>query len=221
MKKVVELLSPASMRRRVRKRTILLYPGDVPRQVYMVRSGCIKVYRLGNAGEEQIAGFKTAGDLFPECWAFGHTSNTMYFYEAIEDSEVATVERETFLEMLEKRPDLKARSFDYMVKNYTGLMLQISALEQSHAADKLLMMLYYLMVRHGVEKKPGEFWIKMKLQHATLAGLTGLTRETVTAALGKLKKAGVVHYSMRRFVIYKDALREKIGEDTFSEIQSS
>lgn len=221
MEEIVKLLPHAATRRRVHKRVILLCPGDIPQQVYMVRSGCVKVYRLGNAGEEQVAGFKSAGDIFPECWVFGHTSNTMYYYETIEDCELITIAKESFLDALNKEPQLKAKFFDYMVKNYTGLMVQVSALEQSHAVDKLLMMLYYLMIRHGIEKKPGEYWIKMKLRHATLAGLTGLTRETVTNELGKMKKKGIVNYSMRRFVIYRRALRENIGEDAFSEIQFS
>lgn len=221
MEEVMKFLPQTTARRRVRKRSILLCPGDVPRQVFMVRSGCIKVYRIGNTGEEQVAGFKTVGDMFPECWAFGHTSNTMYYYEAVEDSDVMMVDKDVFLRMLKAQPELKARLFDYMVRNYTGLMVQVSALEQSLAVDKLLMMLYYLMIRHGVEKKPDVFWLNMKLRHATLAGLTGLTRETVTAELGRLKKKGVVNYTFRRFVIYRLKLRDMIGVDAFAEIQLS
>lgn len=185
----------------------------------MIRSGCVKAYRLGNAGEEQVAAFKTAGDIFPECWAFDSTSNTMYYYETVDDSEIVTVDKESFLDLLAKRPDLKAKAFDYMVKNHVGLMVHITALEQSLAADKLLMILYYLMVRYGVEKKAGEFWIKMKLRHATLAGLTGLTRETITSELGKLKKKRIVRYSLRHFIIYRSALKDRMGEDVFSEFQ--
>ncbi len=219
MDKILALLSHTAIAHHVRKHTVLLCQGEVPQEVHIVRSGCVKVYRLNSSGDEHIAGFKTAGDIFPECWAFGHTANTMYYYETTEDTEIATVLREDFMEMLDKNPDVRTKLFDYMVKNYTGLMVQVSALEQSHAVDKLLMMLYYLMIRHSVEKKPGEFWLSMKLRHATLAGLTGLTRETVSTELGKLKKKGVVHYSLRRFVIHRQALREMIGEAAFAEIQ--
>lgn len=219
MKDIVELLSAVGTSRRIRKNAILLCQGDTPQQVFIMRSGCVKVYRISSNGDEQIAGFKTAGDIFPECWAFGHSSSTMYYYEAMEDSNVLTVRRESFLDILGKHPDQKDKYFNYMIKNYTGLMIQLSALGQSYAIDKILMVLYYMMVRHSVEQEPGEFWILMKLRQSTIAGLTGLTRETVTAEMGKLKRQGVVKYDMKNFIIYKDALKEKLGEETFLEVQ--
>lgn len=219
MNDIAELLSNVATSRRISKNAILLCQGDTPQHVSIVQSGCIKVYRVGPNGDEQIAGFKTAGDIFPECWAFGHSANTMYCYESVEDINILTVNREVFLDILDKHPSLKERYFDYMVKNYTALMIQLSALEQSYAGDKILMMLYYMMVRHCVEKSPGEFWMLMKLRQSTIAGLTGLTRETVTAEMGKLKRQGVVKYDMKNFVIYKDALKDRLGEETFLEIQ--
>lgn len=216
---IEELLSGVAASRRVQKNTILLLQGDVPHHVSIMQSGCAKIYRIGSNGDEQIAGFKTTGDIFPECWAFGHSSNTMYCYETIEDSEILTVSRDVFLDILDKHPDQKDKYFNYMIKSYTGLMIQLSALEQSYAVDKILMILYYMMVRHGIEREPGEFGVLMKLQQSTIAGLTGLTRETVTAEMGKLRRQGVVKYNRSDFVIYKDALRDKLGEETFLEIQ--
>lgn len=221
MKEIVELLPHAVTRRRVKKRVILLCPGDIPHQVYIVRSGCVKMYRLGDSGEEQVAGFKTLGDIFPVSWAFNNTSNTMHYFETLEDSVLLTVDKTEFLSLLARHSDFKAKAFDYLVKNHVGLMTHITALQQTLAADKLLMMLYYMMVRHSIEKTSGEFWVKMKLRHATLAGLTGLTRETITTELGKLKKKHVVRYTMRHFIIYRDPLKDAIGEDIFAEIQLS
>ena len=217
----MELLSGRATTRRIHKNTILLCQGDTPHHVSIVKSGCVKVYRVGPNGDEQIAGFKTAGDIFPECWVFGHSSNTMYYYESTEESDILTVSREAFLELLEKHPAQKDKYFNYMIKSYTGLMIQISALEQSYAVDKILMILYYMMVRHSVERAPGEFWVLMKLRQSTIAGLTGLTRETVTTEMGKLKRQGVVKYDMKNFIIYKDALKHKLGEEAFLEIQFS
>ena len=143
----------------------------------------------------------------------------MYCYESIEDSEIMTVDRDSFLDILKKHPSQKEGYFDYMVKNYTGVMIQLSALEQSYAVDKILMILYYMMVRHGVEKDSGEFWILMKMSQSTIAGLTGLTRETVTSEMGKLKRQGIVRYDTKNFVIYKEALKDRLGEETFLEVQ--
>lgn len=98
-------------------------------------------------------------------------------------------------------------------------MIHLAALEQSYASDKILMLLYYMMIRHSVEKEAGEFQVLMKLSQATIAGLTGLTRETVTTEMNKLRRQGIVNYDPKSFVIYHDALRSQLGEETFLEIQ--
>ena len=219
MERIAELLPNATTKHVVRKHSILLYQGEVPRQAFVIAKGSFRVYRIDHSGDEQIAGFKLEGDLFPECWVFGKTSCTMYYYEALEDSEVLTVERTVLLDLLEQQPELKRELFDRTIDNYTGLMLQVTALEQTHASDKLLFMLYYLVFRFGDEAKPGEYLISIHITHSLLAGLTGVSRETVSKELGRLKRKNIVRYTQKEFVIYKQALRKKIGDESFSTLQ--
>src|SRR5690606_29132435 len=193
--------------------------GEIPRQAYIVLSGTFKVYRLSSFGEEQIVGFKTPGDIFPETWVFGKTSSTLYYYEAMSDAEVLTVERPVLLDYIDKHPDVKDQLFDYMVTGYTGLLMQISALEQSRAAEKLLLIIYYLMFRYGQEKRPGEYALKLHLTHTTLASLMGLTRETTTTELGRLKRRKIVDYDTKSFTVYRPALEKKLGDDSFADIK--
>lgn len=219
MEEIAKHLPNATTKRSVRKRAILIYQGEIPRQAYVVLSGTFKVYRLGSFGEEQIVGFKTPGDVFPETWIFGKTSSTLYYYEAMSDAEVLTVERPVLIDLIENNPELKSLMFDYMVTNYTGLMMQISALEQSRAAEKLLLIVYYLMFRYGVEEKPGEYTLNIHLTHTTLASLMGLTRETTTTELGRLKRKGIISYDTKNFVVHRDALERKLGDDSFADIK--
>lgn len=184
MESISELLPTQSTRRSVKKRSILIYQGEVPRQAYIVLSGVFKAYRLGNFGEEQIVGFRTKGDMFPETWIFGKTSSALYYYEALEDREVLTVEKPVLLDLIESNPDLKQHVFDYVINSYTGLLMQITSLEQSRAAEKLLLMMYYLMFRYGKETSPGVYNVNLRLTHTTLGSLMGLTRETTTMELG-------------------------------------
>lgn len=219
MDDMVDLLSTPATSRRINKNTILLCQGDTPQRVYIVQTGCVKVYRIGSNGSEQIAGFKTAGDIFPEFWALGHSTTVSYYYETVEKSTILTLDRDSFQTVIADNPAQKEKLFNYVVKSCAGLLMQLSALEQSSATDKILLMLYYMMVRHGVEKKPGQVWVLMQLNQTTLAGLTGLTRETVTAEMVKLKRRGVVKYDLKNFVIYKEPLRLRIGENSILEVQ--
>lgn len=219
MEEIAKYLPNATTKRLVKKRAILIYQGEIPRQAYVVLSGSFKVYRLSNNGEEQIVCFKTPGDIFPETWIFGRTSGTLYYYEALEDCEVLTIEKSTFLGLLDKQPELRSAMFEYMVESYTGLVMQISALGQSRAAEKLLLILYYLMFRYGKEKKSGGYLIDLQLTHTVIASLVGLTRETTTTELGRLKRKGVIYYDAKSFIVYREALEKKLGDDSFSNIK--
>jgi len=184
--------------------------------MYIVLSGVFKAYRLGNFGEEQIVGFRTKGDIFPDTWIFGKTSSALYYYEAIEDAEVLTIEKPVFLELLDTHPEIKQKVFDYVVNGYTGLLMQIIALEQSRAAEKLLLMMYYLMLRYGHEVSAGVYHVELRLTHTTLGNLMGLTRETTTMELGRLKRKHVVDYNSKGYTIYRRELERRLGDESMT-----
>lgn len=219
MENIAELLPTQSTRRSVKKRSILIYQGEIPRQAYIVLSGVLKVYRLGNFGEEQIVGFRTKGDIFPETWVFNKTSSALFYYEALEDSEVLTVEKPVLLDVIESNPDIKQSVFEYMLNGYTSLLMQITALEQSRAAEKLLLMMYYLMFRYGKETSSGVYHVDLRLTHTTLGSLMGLTRETTTMELGRLKRKHIVMYSSKGFTIYRRELERRLGDESFSSLR--
>lgn len=215
MEDIAKLLPTQSTKRTVRKRSILIYQGEVPRQAYIVLSGVFKAYRLGNFGEEQIVGFRTKNDMFPETWLFGKTSSTLYYYEALEDSEVLTVEKSVLLDLMEEHPQIKQHVFDYLVTGYTSLLMQVTALEQSRAAEKILLMMYYLMFRYGKQTGPGVYRVNLRLTHTTLGSLMGLTRETTTMELGRLKRKKIVNYDSKGYDIYRNELERRLGDESF------
>lgn len=173
------------------------------------------MYRLGNFGEEQIAGFRTKGDVFPASWLFGKTSSTLFYYEAMEDSEVLTVEKPVLLDLMEKNPEVKQYMFDYFATGYTGLIMQVTALEQSRAAEKLLLMMYYLMFRYGKQTAPGVYRVNLRLTHTTLGSLMGLTRETTTVELGRLKRKKIIDYDSKGYTINRAELERRLGDESF------
>lgn len=208
-----------STRRAIKKRTILLYQGEVPRQAYLVQKGTVKMYRLGRNGDEQIVGFRMPGDIFPEGWLFERTSNALYYYEAMEDCEIITVERSVMMTHIQKSPELKEQLLDYFLDSNISLTLQITALEQPRAADKLLLTLYFLLFRYTKRTAPDTYELRFHMTHTTLGNLTGLTRETTSVELGRLRRKGVVDYSGAHFIIYKKQLEQHLSKESFSDVQ--
>jgi CRP-like cAMP-binding protein len=218
VKNILTTLTPHATKRTFKKGSILLYQGEAPRMAYVIKSGHVKVYTINNAGEEQIVTFHSTGDVFPSPWLFGKTSTTQYYYETFSDCEVLTLPRDILLEQLTKTGETQAL-IDYLATNYIGMLMRVTALEQSRAREKIMFTLYQLLFRYGTEGKSGIFTIDLPLTHSVIASLVGLTRETTTAELNHLKKQKIVSYNKRTYKVYKSNLERALGEDNFQDVK--
>lgn len=205
-------------KRLFKKRSILLYQGEAPRMAYILKSGVVKVYTINNAGEEQIVAFHAKRDIFPSSWIFGKSATTLYYFEALTDCEVYTLPREELYKYLVSSPERALSTLDYFVTNYTGLMMRVTALEQSRAREKIMFTLYYLLFRYGRRTKPDRYVIELGLTHSIIASLVGLTRETTTTELSKLRRQKVLDYNQHSYTVYKERLERLLGEDSFQDI---
>lgn len=218
MSDILARIKTTATKRLFKKRSILLYQGEAPRMAYVLKSGVVKVYTINNAGEEQIVAFQAKRDIFPSSWIFGKSSTTLYYFEALTDCEVYTLPREELYKQLVTSPELLTSTLDYFVTNYTGLMMRVTALEQSRAREKIMFTLYYLLFRYGRPTKSGRYVIELGLTHSIIASLVGLTRETTTTELSKLKRQKVLDYNLHNYTVNKEKLERMLGEDSFQDI---
>ncbi|HSW99775.1 MAG TPA: Crp/Fnr family transcriptional regulator [Patescibacteria group bacterium] len=221
MRNIVSHIKPYATTRSFKKHTILLYQGEAPRAVHVVLDGVVKAYSINAAGEEQIVTFETKDDLFPAPWVFHKASTTLYYYEALTDVEVLTVPRDQFHTLIDESNDLRANLLDYFATSNAGLLMRITSLEQSRAREKIMFTLYYLLFRYGRETTPGIYVVEIKLTHSVIASLIGLTRETTTNELSKLKVQKVLRYSTHQYAIDKAKLERLLGEDSFESLEIS
>lgn len=199
----------------VRKGSILLYQSEVPRRAFVVKKGLIRAYAITNSGEERTIALHDEGDIIPLSWVFGETSTTLFYYDALIDSEVMAVPKEELLQSLKKSPETMAEVLSIAMSEYTSLLLRITALEQSSAAEKIALTLYYLLFRHGKEIKPDIYAIQLKMTQSMIASLVGLTRESTAVNLKILKKKGIVEYNNFSYTVNKSNLERFVGEDSF------
>ncbi|HET8883866.1 MAG TPA: Crp/Fnr family transcriptional regulator [Candidatus Saccharimonadales bacterium] len=218
MDNLLHTLRPHTLTRFIKKGSILLYQGEIPRTAFIVRRGLVRVYTITTSGEERTIALHGKGDIFPLPWIFGEVTNTLFYYEAMSDAEVVTAPKANVLDVVMNDPALTAAILKFSINEYTALLLRITALEQSRAAEKIGLTLYYLIFRHSIEKTPGLFTIDIKMTQSMIASLVGLTRESTAVNLKLLKKKGVIHYSKFTYVVDKAKLERFVGEDTFTDL---
>ena len=218
MESLIQHLRPKSTIRFVKKGSSVLFQGEVPRRVMMVRDGLIRAYTITSSGEERVVALYGKGDIFPLTWALGETSNTLFYYDAVTDSRLMLVTKEDFVAGISENTETLKAMLHFVGNQYTANMLRITGLEQSHAVEKIGFTLYYLLFRYGVEKRPGIFTINIKLTQLMIANLVGLTRESSTKNLKVLRDKGVIDYSRSLYTINKQKLEKFLDEDSVRDL---
>lgn len=218
MQTLLTKFHPHGIPRLIRKGTNVLFQGEVPRNVNIIRDGVVREYTIDSNGEERIVALYDKGDIFPLSWALGDTSTTLFYYDALVDTRLLCMPKKTFLEVIEDDPAIVARLLKYMSNEYTALQLRATGLEQSRALEKIAYTLYYLLFRYGDQVNEDEYTIRIRMSQAMLASFVGLTRESTAKNIKTLKEKGVLHYSHSIYTVNKRKLEAFMGEDSFRDM---
>lgn len=194
--------------------SIILYQGEVPRSVQLLREGVVRVFAISDQGDEQTVTYHTAGEFFPTSWLFNQAPGSLFFYEATTDCQVSAMSREAFFEGLYAMPEATRELVHYFATSYAALLIRVAALEQPKARQKLLYTLYYLCKRYGRPVGPRRIRISLALTHQHLAGLVGLTRETTAIEMNRLRKEKILTYTNQTYDVNMARLLDVIGEDS-------
>ncbi|MGH7195463.1 MAG: Crp/Fnr family transcriptional regulator [Candidatus Saccharimonadales bacterium] len=202
--------------RKLKRGHTLLFQGEVPRYVYVIKSGIVKTYNITSTGEEQIITFSTAYDIVPESWLLGGASAAFYFYEAFSDCQLYTIPKDVLIKETTSNPDILPTLLNNFMRLYVGANMHINALEQSRSSEKIVNLLHYLIMRFGEDTAKDYCKINLRLTHQTLAGMVGLTRETTAHELAKLRRDKVIDYQGKIYSVNKPKLLELRNEDDFA-----
>jgi CRP/FNR family transcriptional regulator len=204
--------------RLIKKGRPLFYQGEVPRTAYFVKSGVVKFYNITSGGEEKIVGYEGTDGLMPNEWIFGKSPVALYYYDTFTDCEVYSIPRSELIEIINSDKNVAVSLLNRYISMYIGSTMHLHALEQLKAREKLLHILQYLVLRFGKEVTKHRFQIALRLTHQDIANLVGLTRETVSTEISKLRKDGILEIKDLHYIVDTDKALRILGESDFNEL---
>lgn len=212
-------LQSAGVNRQFAKKRTILFQGEIPRSVMVLESGLVKVYGITTAGDQRTVTLLSAGDIFPVECVFDKSRVCLYYYEALTDCTVLSLPKAEFAAALENKPELKDQVFQAYMAHYTSATMHIYALEHSHAHEKLVYILQYLVARFGEKQPDGLTKIALRLSHQDIAEMVGLTRETTAVELHRLKDKGLIDYQRFSYFVNVPLLVQATGSDEFENVE--
>lgn len=176
----------------IQKGQVLIYAGDEPSDVHVIKEGIIKLHNIDEQGNEKVLHLLQAPLVVPLAFFSRPTATTRWYYTAHTDCDLYVVTRQE----LENLMEADGRSMRFLVHNFSEevheILTRLDSLGKSDSTSKLTNALRYLAVRHGVKGRGGWCRIPFPVNHQLLADMTGVARETVSLAMKTLSDKNIV-----------------------------
>lgn len=185
-------------KRQYRKGEVLVRADENPPGIFYLKSGTVRQYDITERGTVVILNIFKPPAFFPMSWAINQPDNE-YFFEAMEQVELHLVPREEAVKFIRDNPDVMFDLLSRLYRGTDGLLKRMSYLMGSTAYNRVLLELIIAARRFGQKSDKGE--IRLDMTAGDLASRTGLTRETVSRELQKLKSEKLVRISLGIIVI--------------------
>jgi len=167
---------------------------------FVIASGSVKITRLSDDGREVILAMLGEADFFGEMSLLdgeGRSANVV----ALEDSEVLTLTRSDFLEILEQYPKIAISLLEELTRRLRKSDQQIESLSLSDVEHRIGITLVRLAEELGTIHM-GDVTIRNLPFQQDIANMAGTSRETVSRTLAILEEKGYIHRDKRTLTIF-------------------
>jgi CRP/FNR family transcriptional regulator, cyclic AMP receptor protein len=173
----------------------IFLPGDHSNEVFIVKSGSVKILGQSPEGGEVISALLGPGDVFGEL-AIVDPGPQGHRAQAADDTLLCAIPRELLVRLIHEAP-----AFGFKVTKLIGLRLKtlrtrVDELLGKSASSRLAHALRELGREHGVRDDQGVL-IPLRLSQGDLGKLVGLTRETVNGIVHGWREQGLIEMDRR------------------------
>jgi len=176
------VIAISSLQRKTAGET-LFSEGDPADSVYEVVRGTVRLCKLLPDGRRQVTGFAAAGDLL----GLAPEGSWVYTAEAITDVTLCRYRRTGFDRMIDNVPGFARRLLAVSSHELRAAQDQMLLLGRKTAAERVASFLLLQAAR-----APDAAEIALPMSRTDIADYLGLTIETVSRALSKMKRDGLI-----------------------------
>lgn len=185
-------LIPYAKLRSYPKGQIILYEGDTPGDLYIIKEGIVKVYDIDDQGNEKILHIAKSPSMFPMVFFMGGNDETRSFYTTVTDSEIYVIPKDVAEAEMLNDAELAMYLMHWFSREVHEVLVRLSSLEKTTTRDKLIAALKFLGVHHAQARKTGWYRVEFPISHQILADMIGVTRESTTMVMKDLQKEKII-----------------------------
>jgi CRP/FNR family transcriptional regulator len=162
-----------------------------------VRSGSVKLYRIGREGHEQVLHHLGAGRSFAEAAVLSMPAYPAHALVLETPTELVEVAGAPFRELLARDPDLSIAMVASLSMWLAGLADRVEELSLSSAAARLA----HHLLRRPARREGEALAIALEMSKKELAAHLAMTPETLSRLLGRWQEEGWIQNERTRVVL--------------------
>lgn len=193
--------------RKYAKGQILLLNGDSASHVYHLLEGRVKQYDITYRGDEIILNVFKPPAFFPMSLAINGGEN-QYIYEADTDIVIRQAPAGEAVQFLKDNPDVMFNLLSRVYRGTDGLLGRIAYLMAGSAKSRIIYELLMEARRFGQTQSNGAY--ELNINEKDLGARAGLSRETVSREVSKLKADKLVEVKTKKVILTDISQLEKI-----------
>lgn len=204
-----ELLKKNSTCTHFKKNDIIYKEGDKPNGLICLSRGKVKIFKEGVGGREQIVrmakpvGFIGYRALFAE-------QNYIASAEAIEDSVICTIEKESLFKILKSNYEFSLNIIRSLASELGFSNNRTITLTQKHIRGRLAESLIFLKDTYGLEEDGST--IRVYLSREDIANLSNMTTSNAIRTLSTFASEHIINLDGRKIRVLDLKALERVSE---------
>jgi CRP/FNR family transcriptional regulator, cyclic AMP receptor protein len=202
---------PLLKERHFKKNHVLMFENDQSEEIYIIRSGMVKIYRLHEA-KEIVLSIAVPGEVLGEVEALSNDNHRISSIEALENVTTWLISKQDFLDIIDKYPSVLRKAYMVLVERTRVLNRLIRYLTFYDVRTKVANLIMDLYYNFGKPSENG-YKIDLKINQSLLASMLGVTRESISKTIGEFQSEGLIDIHEKYFyLLHKDKLESLCHE---------
>lgn len=181
-------LSRNKINKKYRKKDLIYAEGDTAHSLYMIQSGKIKIYKTNEFDKDYIVEISKSGEIFGYTVLFDdgiHRESAV----AIENSEVISIPKQDFFEVLAKNIRLSIGFIKCLSRHYLDAEEKLLQLAYDSARKRVAEALLFISGKYNPDRLPDN---DLNVQREDISALAGISPESVSRNLSDFKDEGLI-----------------------------
>ena len=207
---MLERVAERCVDRRYKKGNIIFRRGDQGDRLYVIAEGSIKVFLNSDDGDEMMLRSLEPTEVLGEL-ALADGGARSASAEALEDTVLVSLDRDTWLDLQEKHAELRQAMLEALVGVVRRLTEHTADLVFLDLQGRVAKVLIQLIEERGTETDEGMV-LDLPMTQSDLASMVGGSRQSVNQSLSAFQRRGYLDVRGREVVVLDMAgLRHRAG----------